>query len=110
MRAVLAMLAVPVVAVACTFPDVDYVDSGDAGPITTCAVPTNCANDTKPCVDDVQHMDETCRKPCQNDSTCLADCDANRQTGLRSCAAACESCGAPSCGEKPMNCDALVGL
>ncbi|MFT3768937.1 MAG: hypothetical protein QM820_26145 [Minicystis sp.] len=100
---------------ACTFPDVDYADGGvtsstsgggDAGDV--CPVPSSCALTAMNCAQQADKKDMSCRKSCQSNTTCMAQCDAALQSMLAGCMTACDTCGAPACGDTTTNCKALI--
>lgn len=119
MRAVVSFAMLAVTA-ACTFPDVDYADAGTGGSGGatsssstsggTCAAPSKCATDAMGCADLAQNQHKGCIQPCKMDKACIKTCDDELQSELGICAAACESCAAPSCSGRRTNCDMLVGL
>jgi len=117
MRTVL-VFALLVFTTACTFPDVDYTDGGagatgsssTSSSSATCSVLSACATDAMNCADLADNKHKGCINPCKTDAICLADCDAALHSELVTCAAACGSCAAPSCGSTPTNCESLVGL
>lgn len=96
-----------IAATACTFPTVDYDDSGP-----TCSVVDHCAEDATRCGDDARRAQMVCAQKCSTKPapTCSDDCEKERTSAFGTCNAECQSCGqAQGCANATASCKALVG-
>ena len=100
-------------AVTCTFPDVNYRrgDGGAGG--DTCSAEGQCITGASTCRGPVDNSYAQCTQFCDspNKPTC-AECEADKQDGLESCALDCAACvieKQDGC-DGTASCEKLVGL
>lgn len=96
-------------ALACTFPSVDYEESGTMV-ADACVVPAMCAMDAQKCGGDARTKFESCSNSCSNKpATCQMGCDDDLNVKLGQCNLTCQSCSLDRGCVSDTGCKVLVG-
>jgi hypothetical protein len=104
----LALAALAALAAACTFPDVDYADGGDAG--GSCPGLDPCTAAASGCAATANGVWTACNTTCGTNMGCTKKCDMDRMTALAGCDMTCTSCAPPACSTAADACKAAAGM